>query len=300
MTNKTGIVMEVKKRTTFIMTSNGEFVEVKLNKTAPSIGDVYTGEVSYSIPYYRYVAAVASIMFVLLIGGGAYAYSIPVSSTIISINPSLKLQANFVNRIIKVIPLNNDGIMLMKNLNIKNKTINDGLTTIVSEAEKEHFINESYKKGNDALKQISISFEGSNDKKADISKFENYLNKKNLKYKITSISKNKNHKVKMQNNKNTSNETINFSNTLKENASINRKNIIKNLDNKKAKLLNETKKIKGYEKTHKSNKNKTLKQTVENNKNIDKNLDKIKKKFTKESKKNINIHSNHKIKDSHK
>jgi hypothetical protein len=177
--NSTGIVMQIEKRYAFIMTNSGEFLKVKLAKAVPNLGEIYSGEIAKETPFYKYTAAAASLLFVLLSGTVSYAYYTPTSSVVVDINPSIELKVNRWDRILKTTALNKDGEKVLASLNIKNKVLSDGLDLIVEEAKRDNFINESYIQSG---KAITVSFENTkSDKKPDISNFEEHAKKNNLK-----------------------------------------------------------------------------------------------------------------------
>lgn len=178
MKNSTGIVMQHNKKNAFIMTNTGEFLKVKVNKEMPNIGEVYTGEVVKEMPIYKYAATAASLALVLLFGSAAYAYNTPVASMVIDINPSIKLDVNRWDRIIKSVPLNNDGEKVLESLNIKNKQLNEGLNLIIDEAKKDNYINSNYIESG---KVITLSIENNKlNKHYDLSKFEDYVKENKL------------------------------------------------------------------------------------------------------------------------
>ncbi|MBL4935702.1 anti-sigma factor domain-containing protein [Clostridium sp. YIM B02515] len=182
MKSNTGIVMQLSKRHVFIMTDTGEFLKVKLNKNAAKIGELFTGEVSSKNTFYKYAAAAASLIFVLLSGSGAYAYYTPTASILVNINPSVKLQLNRWDRVIKSIPLNEDGSALLQSLNLNNNSINSALDKIIDESKKDNFINEDYIENG---KTITIAVEDNKLKKDfNLSKFEEHAKENKLNVKI--------------------------------------------------------------------------------------------------------------------
>jgi hypothetical protein len=178
MKNSTGVVMQLEKRHAFIMTNTGEFLKIKVGKQAPSIGEVYSGEIAKKVPIYRYASVAASLLFVLFFGGVSYAYYTPVTSVEVNINPSIELKLNRWERIIKSIPLNDDGVKVLNSLDIKNMPINEGLNLIVEEAKKDNFINDNYIESG---KVITVSVkENKLDKDINLSNFEEHVKKDNL------------------------------------------------------------------------------------------------------------------------
>lgn len=164
------------------MTSSGQFLKLKIGRLKPAVGEFYTGELVKATPFYKYAAAAASLAFVLFSGTATYAYYTPTSSVVVDINPSIELKLNKWNRIIKAIPLNGDGEKVLNSLNVKHKSVNDGLDSIIEEAKKDNFINDDYIKSG---KIITVSVEGDDsENKLNLSEFTDYAKKNNLKVDI--------------------------------------------------------------------------------------------------------------------
>lgn len=174
--------MQLDKRCALVMTSGGQFLKLKVRRNMPAVGEVYTGELVKATPFYKYAAAAASLAFVLFSGTATYAYYTPTSSVVVDINPSIELKLNRWNRIIKALPLNSDGEKVLSSLNIKHKSVNDGLDSIVEEAKKDNFINDNYIQSGRIIK-ISIE-SNDDDKKLNLSEFNEYAKKNNLKVDI--------------------------------------------------------------------------------------------------------------------
>lgn len=189
MKSSTGIVMQLNKQHAFIMTSNGEFLKLKLSKNLPKLGEEYTGEVAKDTPFYKYALTAASLAFLVFFSSTAYAYYTPVASVVVNINPSIKLDLNKWNRIIKSTPLNQDGEKVLSELKVKNKSLNDGLDSIVIQAKKDNFINSDYIESG---KTITIDIDSNKPiKNFDLSKFEEKIKLGNINLKITTKENNK-------------------------------------------------------------------------------------------------------------
>lgn len=185
----TGIVMQLNKHHASIMTNTGEFLNLKLSKNPPKLGEIYTGEVVKNIPFHKYAITAATLTFLVLFSSTAYAYYTPVTSVVINTNPSIKLDLNKWNRIIKSTPLNEDGKKVLSELKVQNKSLNDGLDSIVIQAKKDNFINEEFTKSG---KEVSINIESSKPvTDFDISKFENNAKSSDINLNITTSSNNK-------------------------------------------------------------------------------------------------------------
>lgn len=174
--NKTGLVLKVDKNTATIVTTTGEFIKVTTSKNPPKIGETYTGIVKREKKLLRPFVAAAAIALFFLSSAGLYAYSVPAATVEVTINPSIELKLNYFNKIIKSIPLNEDGNTLLKNIDLKNKSIDEALTLIVSQAKKDNFINEAYI---DEGKVISVKILSKN-KNLNISNFEKYIDNNEL------------------------------------------------------------------------------------------------------------------------
>ncbi|MBU3114412.1 anti-sigma-I factor RsgI family protein [Clostridium lacusfryxellense] len=186
---KTGIVMCIMNKKAGIMTSSGEFVYIKISKVLPNIGEIHTGELyKKSLFLYKYAITAALLMFVLISSVSAYAYYTPVTTIVLSINPTVSFKANRWNKIISFKALNPDGSLILSNIKLKNKSIDDGLQLLVTEAKKENFINDKYVSDK---KIISVDIISIKDKSIDISKFKNIIDTNNLNVKINASSGNK-------------------------------------------------------------------------------------------------------------
>jgi len=228
MKSNSGIVMQLDKKHAFIMTETGEFLKVKLNRNVPKIGEVFTGEISSKNSFYKYAAAAASLIFVLLSGSGAYAYYSPSASIIVSINPSVKLQVNKWDRVIKSIPLNEDGTTLLHGLNLKNNSLNSALDKIIDESKKDNFINKEYIESG---KTITIAVEDNKLKKEfNLSEFEEHAKKSNLNIKI--INKQQDESSIKENKKS---KTTDEKDIKSNNVDSNSHNIPSNVDNDNSK-----------------------------------------------------------------
>ncbi len=196
--------MQVEKKHAFIMTNSGEFLKVKIDKHIPNVGQVYAGELVSATPFFKYAAAAASLLFVLLSGTASYAYYTPTASVVVDINPSIELKINRWDRILKTIPLNSDGEKVLSTLNIKNKVLSDGLDLIVEEAKKDNFINDNYIESG---KAITVSVQDNKlNKEPNLARFEEYSKKNNLKVNIINKKEEQTPTKNSDNNKNSNNK----------------------------------------------------------------------------------------------
>ena len=279
---KTGIVISVMNKRAGIMTESGEFVYIKTNKQLPNVGEIYTGELfRKNLSLYKYAITAASLMIIFASSAFAKAYYTPVTTIVLSINPSVSLEANKWNKIISSKALNSDGSILLNNIKLKNKSIDVSLELLVKEAKTEHFINDKYISDK---KTISVDIKSSKDNTIDISDFKNIIDSNKLAVVInTSSNNNKSIDITVNNKK------INDSNLIpnnKEKESLNEKSDIKINPPKKPSVNGNPKISESTSSEIKDKLNIDNKTTVTKKNNIkkDDSLDKQKPKDTKNNK----------------
>ncbi|MFT5872512.1 MAG: hypothetical protein ACI8WT_001443 [Clostridium sp.] len=185
---KTGIIINISNKKAGIMTSSGEFVYIKIGKVFPKVGQIHTGELyKKNLFLYKYAITAASLMFILLPSTYAYTYYSPVTTIVVTINPSISIKANKWDKIISSKALNSEGSLILNNIKLKNKSIDDGLELLVKEAKTEHFINDKYV---DDKKIISVDIKSKKDNSIDISNFKNVIDSNKLIFKINATSSN--------------------------------------------------------------------------------------------------------------
>ena len=313
---KTGIVISLMDRKAGIMTSSGEFVYIKISKILPKVGEIYTGELyKKNLSLYKYAITAASLMFMLLSSVSAYSYYTPVTTIVVSINPSVSLEANKWNKIISSKALNSDGSLILNNIKLKNKSIDDGLELLVKEAKTENFINDKYVTDK---KIISVDIKSNKDGSIDISNFKNIIdsNKLNIKINASSVN-NKNIDITVNNKKiNTSDlnpnnekkETTNKNSTIKKNNPLENPSVNSNTnksEDKSSKIKEEMKKSNKstYSEDNKTNKDDKSENNNNNNSSTNKKediLNKIKKNKQDEKNKNMKKPNNDDDKKSEK
>lgn len=184
MSTRSGIVMKIENSTLYLMTSEGEFVKVKLNKknSLPMIGSEYCGEVIRTsfikTKVFKYASAACLMIFTLFGGSGAYAYYKPVSTITISANPSIELKSNRWGKVISANPINENGKKILQEISLKNKTVDDALLLVLDQSKKDKFIDDNYVKNNNT---VQISIKG---KEPSLASFEKKINEDTLSVKI--------------------------------------------------------------------------------------------------------------------
>lgn len=175
--NKTGLVLKIEKNAAVLVTNTGEFVKVKTSVKLPKIGETYTGIQKKERNYLKYLTTAAVFLFIIACGSG-YAYYTPVATIDVSINPSIEMKINRFDRIIKSVPLNADGKVLLKSMQLTNRNIDEALISVVDQAKKDKFITDNY---NEQGKTISVKILANDSKEIiNIKNFEQYINKNKI------------------------------------------------------------------------------------------------------------------------
>ena len=184
MRTKTGIVMQVKGNTAYIMTQSGEFEKVKITHNKPEIGEIYTGIAYKKHKNIKYFVSAASIFLCVALAGTSYAYYNPANSVIVKLdNIDAKIYTNIFNKIIKIFHNTQECSNIMESLKLKNKDINNGLTQI---------INASKEIDNKENLLVEIKNNSNVASKIDIEKFKENLEKKSIDYVIDKETDNRN------------------------------------------------------------------------------------------------------------
>lgn len=285
---KTGIVISVVNRKVGIMTSSGEFVYIKANNAFTKVGEIHTGELyRKNLLIYKYAIIAASLMFIFISSVVAYDYYTPITTVVLSINPSVSIKANRWNKIISSKALNSDGLLILNNIKLKYKSIDDGLELLVEEAKTEDFINDKYIIDK---KIINVDFESKKNSSIDISKFKNIVDSNNLSININSnLDTNKNIDITANNKKidtskfkngsykkNDSTETSNIGDNTVKKPSLNSNTNTKIITNKNTKTKTnkntntvEKKSSRSNQEVKKNNNENINKDTMEKNKSQD-------------------------------
>ena len=133
-----GIVMEIKGGRCVILKKDGTFAEIR-NRNY-TVGQ----EVSASNPAIgKALSAAACLAVICTAAFGYHLYYTPASYVYMDINPSVRLDLNCFERVIDVVPLNEDAEALLSNLTIRKGTAEDCMNTIVSACQEQNYLNET-------------------------------------------------------------------------------------------------------------------------------------------------------------
>ena len=133
-----GIVMEIKGGRCVILKKDGTFAEIR-NRNY-TVGQ----EVSASNPSVGKVLSMAACLAVICTAAfGYHLYYTPASYVYMDINPSVRLDLNCFERVIDVVPLNEDAEALLSHLTIRKGTAEECMNTIVSACQEQNYLNEN-------------------------------------------------------------------------------------------------------------------------------------------------------------
>ena len=132
-----GIVMEIKGSRCVILKKDGTFVEIRNRNYA--VGQ----EVTASNPSVgKALSAAACLVVICTAAFGYHLYYTPTSYVYMDINPSVRLDLNCFERVIDVVPLNEDAEVLLSNLTIRKGSAEECMNTIVSACQEQNYLNE--------------------------------------------------------------------------------------------------------------------------------------------------------------
>ena len=132
-----GIVMEIKGSRCVILKKDGTFVEIRNRNYA--VGQ----EVTASTPSVgKALSAAACLVVICTAAFGYHLYYTPTSYVYMDINPSVRLDLNCFERVIDVVPLNEDAEVLLSNLTIHKGSAEECMNTIVSACQEQNYLNE--------------------------------------------------------------------------------------------------------------------------------------------------------------
>ena len=132
-----GIVMEIKGSRCVILKKDGTFAEIRNRNYA--VGQ----EVTASNPSVgKFLSAAACLAVICTAAFGYHLYYTPTSYVYMDINPSVRLDLNCFERVIDVVPLNEDAEVLLSNLTIRKGSAEECMNTIVSACQEQNYLNE--------------------------------------------------------------------------------------------------------------------------------------------------------------
>ena len=176
-----GIVLDIKGDRCIVMKKGGSFEEIRNQNY--EIGQ----EIRFSSPAYtKCLSAAACLMLVCTAIWGCHLYFTPVSFVYLDINPSIRLELNRFERVIDVVPLNDDANDLLSFVTVSKKNAQDCINDIVSACQEQHYINEQ----NTDI-EVSVCTDDSN-LESDVETVSADIEKKELYVSVTQIDEEEN------------------------------------------------------------------------------------------------------------
>lgn len=165
--------MDYDGKNAVLLTESGEFISIK-TKEKLSVGQEYVYKSKVKIIPKQFLIA-ASVILVLFLSLFYNLYYTVYASVTVSINPEIRLDINRFDRIINVVPLNEDAKNLLSEAKVKYKKLDNGLILIVNKAKEKKYINNEYYEGNP--KSIKLLVDGKN---INLTKFYKEIKKQKL------------------------------------------------------------------------------------------------------------------------
>lgn len=132
-----GIVLEIKDNRCVVMKKDGSFEEIRNHNYA--IGQ----EITLSkTTYVKYLSVAACLILICTTLFGYLLYHTPTSFIYLDINPSIRLDINRFERVIDVVPLNDDAEVLLSSASVSQNNAQDCISDIVSACREQHYLNE--------------------------------------------------------------------------------------------------------------------------------------------------------------
>lgn len=135
-----GIVMEIQDGHCVVLKDDGTFEN--LPDRGYQVGQEITVQVIKS-PLLRYGALAACLLLVCLSGFGIHLYRTPASYIYLDINPSVRLDLNCFERVIAVVPLNEDAKTLLSAAEITRTDAQTCINQIVAACQEQRYLNET-------------------------------------------------------------------------------------------------------------------------------------------------------------
>lgn len=180
MKRKTGVVVKIAKNYICVRTVKGEFYNLKLQGYTPKIGDIYSGPiVSSQSKSIKLILVIVFLAIVFVLGKNIYTYFTPSSSVIINLSPTIQIKLNKWDKIIDIKSQNSSGRKILESINLKNKSINNGLQMIFDKAKEINIINKKYIDRGKSI-TIFVSIKDSSTSYPDLSTFKKYTEARNI------------------------------------------------------------------------------------------------------------------------
>lgn len=132
-----GVVMDIKDGRAVVFQKNGDITEIK--DKGYQVGQ----QIGISAYSYKNLMAMAACFLLVFVAGisGYTVYRMPSSYVYVDINPSMRLEMNCFDRVISVVPLNDDAAGLMELYSFKTADMEQCIDQIVSACYEKAYLN---------------------------------------------------------------------------------------------------------------------------------------------------------------
>ena len=131
------VVVELQGKSAVLLNDTGSFVKVK-NK-GYSVGQCLEAGTRKKAGYVKWAVAAAAA-FVMLLGGGAYAYYTPYADISLDINPSIEFSTNIFDKVIDVTAMNEDAAQLLSQIRLQGCDVFTAVERLVAELAEEGYL----------------------------------------------------------------------------------------------------------------------------------------------------------------
>lgn len=136
-----GVVADICGKKAVVLLDNGEFLTI-INKNYTVGQQIICKKMSYR--QFASIAACIALFFILGYGGIKMYYT-PISYIDIDINPSIRFEINRFDKVINVIPLNDDAQELLNGVPKISGDIRSCVEKVIEQSEKEGYLNQNNK-----------------------------------------------------------------------------------------------------------------------------------------------------------
>lgn len=134
------IIVEVKGKDAILLQGDGTFIKIR-NKNF-KVGDRV--EVKDKMFNKKTILSLAaSIIFMLILGSGVFAYNYPYYYVSLDVNPGIVLTSNVFNRVIGIEAVNEEGEKIIENLKIRNRAIEKVMEETILKLSQEYLQEEN-------------------------------------------------------------------------------------------------------------------------------------------------------------
>lgn len=166
-----GLVVKSTRNSSFIITSDGEFIKIKTDGKA-ELGNISEGKRKKTIQNYRIHISILLVIIIFIVSGIIIEYRRTESIVVIQTTSNIKLNVNKFNKVIYAYSPTDKGKELVENTEVLNKDIDDAMITIFDYALNNNML--------DLSKKTLITINGEAIEYGVLSRTEEYIYEKNI------------------------------------------------------------------------------------------------------------------------